>query len=187
MIEEGLIYLIISSIWIYSIWRFLRFYHHGMQLRPQMSSLFPSRCYSEWLIPAPGESYLPSLTEAGIRKRSETISRDARLGPWKFPSIVSLPRYASGKRIPRSNLRPSLSISSKSLRSPSLPVERLWDSIVTNNLKGKQQFSSGTARHLFPLPHSAHTRCPMRVWVAVTPASSSPRPAWRWSWTTGIY
>ena len=102
------------------------------RLRPQMSSLFRSRCYSEWLIPAPGESYLPSLTEAGIRKRSETISRDARLGPWKFPSIVSLPRYASGQRISRSNLRPSLSISSKSLRSPSLPVERWRDSILAS-------------------------------------------------------
>ena len=111
----------------------------------------PSRCYSEWLIPAPGESYLPGLTEAGIRKRSETISRDARLGPWKFPSLVSLPRYPSGKRISRTNLRPSLSISSKSVRSPSLPVERWSDSIRDNHRRGKWQYFVQVSQVVPPL------------------------------------
>ena len=101
--------------------------------------------------------------------------------PWRFPSIVSLQRYQSIKS--KNNF---LSVSTKSIRSPSLPVERLL--IISMTYWPIYNFYVWIMYLIAIIiklhcPLWDHSPCPMTL----TPTILQyfwPRPVWR-IWRTG--
>ena len=101
-------------------------------------------CYSEWLIPAPCEPYLPlsmspqhshtslNMDQVGFKdcrtmncyyQFLQEADGTNHLRPWRFPSLVSLPLY------PQTNTKNILHVPSvRNLRSPSLPSMRIRNS-----------------------------------------------------------